>query len=223
MNQRCGMARALDTEKRLDLAQRAVAVFQRDGLSLPAEQLARALGMKRPTLLYHFPTYADIVETALIALLTEQAMFVTAEVERHEHPIDRLFAQLRAVHAFHHGKEARVVFLTQAIAATSGARVSEILQRGAAVFESFRRGAADRVREGIAAGTVAPCDADALVDTVRALIDGLMLQRVTGGGPLDAAHELVWQHLLLPLKLTPPSRTSIKKPPAKKPGRKVKP
>ena len=185
---------------------------------MPAEQLARALGMKRPTLLYYFPSYADIVETALIALLTEQASLVAAEVERHEHPIDRLFAQLRAVHAFHHGKESRIVFLSQAIAATSGARVSSILQRGAAVFEAFRRGAADRVRAGVAAGTVAPCDADALVDTVRALIDGLMLQRVTGGGPLGPAQDLVWQHLLAPLKLEPPTP----RPPAKKTIRKVK-
>jgi AcrR family transcriptional regulator len=213
------VARAPDSDKRLDLARKAALVLQEQGLALPAEQLARALGMKRPTLLYYFPTYADIVETALIALLTEQAMFVTAEVERHEHPLDRLFAQLRAVHAFHQGKEARVVFLTQAIAATSGARVSEILQRGAGVFEAFRRGAADRVRAGIAAGVVAPCDADALVDVVRALIDGLMLQRVTGGGALEPAHDLVWRNLLAPLKITPPS-VRIR---PKKPQSKVKP
>ena len=31
--------------------------------------------------------------------------------------IDRLYAQLRAVHEYHHGREARVVFLSQAIAA----------------------------------------------------------------------------------------------------------
>jgi hypothetical protein len=30
-----------------------------------------------------------------------------AEVERHAHPIDRLYAQLRAVHAFHQGRESR--------------------------------------------------------------------------------------------------------------------
>lgn len=195
------MARLPDPEKRLELARRAVVVLEREGLSLSAERLAAELGMKRPTLLYHFPTYGHIVEAALVALLTEQAMIVMTEVERHAHPIDRLYAQLRAVHAFHHGRESRMVFLTQAIAATSGARVTEILSRGAEVFESFRRAAADRVRAGIAEGIVVPCDADALVATMRALVDGLMLQRVTSGLSLGPSHELVWEHLLRPLKL----------------------
>jgi len=215
------MARPSEPEKRLELARRAAAILEREGLSLSAEGLASALGMKRPTLLYHFPTYGHIVEAALVALLTEQAQVVVAEVERHAHPIDRLYAQLRAVHAFHHGREGRIVFLTQAIAATSGARVSEIVGRGAEVFEAFRRAAADRVRVGIAEGTVHPCDADALVATVRALVDGLMLQRVTQGISLAPAHELVWSHLLAPLKRAPaeaalaPSKKKISASPTK--------
>ncbi len=206
------MARPPDPQKRLDLARRAAAVLEREGLALSAERLAQALGIKRPTLLYHFPTYSHIVEAALIALLTEMAGVVIAAVDEHEHPIDRLFAQLRAVHAFHHGKEARIVFLTQAIAATAGARVSEIAQRGALVFEAFRRSAAERVRQGVAQGIVAPCDADALVDVMRALTDGLMVQRVTGGASLPPAHDLVWKHLLAPLKISKSRSTRKAKP-----------
>lgn len=213
------MARPSEPDKRLDLARRAALVLEREGLGISAEKLAAELGMKRPTLLYHFPTYADIVEAALVATLTEQAMVVMAEVERHTHPIDRLYAQLRAVHAFHHGRESRIVFLSQAIAATSGARVQEIVSRGAEVFEAFRKAAADRVREGIAAGIVAPCDADALVTTMRALTDGLMLQRVTQGISLGPSHELVWAHLLAPLKIERPNEALPKEPkaPPKKP------
>jgi hypothetical protein len=123
------------------------------------------------------------------------------------------------VHAFHHGRESRIVFLSQAIAATSGARVQEIVSRGAEVFEAFRKAAADRVREGIAAGIVAPCDADALVTTMRALTDGLMLQRVTQGIALGPSHELVWAHLLAPLKIERPNEAPPKEPkgPPKKP------
>jgi AcrR family transcriptional regulator len=214
------MARPSEPEKRLDLARRAALVLEREGLGISAEKLAAELGMKRPTLLYHFPTYADIVEAALVATLTEQAVVVMAEVERHTHPIDRLYAQLRAVHAFHHGRESRIVFLSQAIAATSGARVQEIVSRGAEVFEAFRKAAADRVREGIAAGIVAPCDADALVTTMRALTDGLMLQRVTQGIALGPSHELVWAHLLAPLKIERPKEAPP--PAAKAPPKKPK-
>lgn len=199
------MPRPHDHQKRQDLARRGAAVLEREGLGISAEQLASELGVKRPTLLYHFPTYGHLVEAALVELLSEQAVFVIAEVERHTHPIDRLYAQLRAVHAFHDGREARLVFLTQAIAASGGARVPEILSRGAAVFEAFRRAAADRLRDGMREGVVAPCDADALVATVRALIDGLMIQRVTTGAgfALAPVHALVWERLLAPLKLAP--------------------
>ena len=205
------MARLPDPEKRLDLARRASVILEREGLSLSAERLAAELGVKRPTLLYHFPTYGHIVEATLVALLVEQAQVVMTEVSRHEHPIDRLYAQLRAVHAFHHGREARIVFLSQAIAATAGARVTEVLRRGTEVFEANRRAAADRVREGIAAGLVVPCDADALVATVRALIDGLMLQRVTSGMAFGPPHELVWERFLRPLKVEPQARRDAPK------------
>ncbi len=196
------MARPPDIEKKTELALRAAEVLEREGLGVSTERLAATLGVKRPTFLYHFPTLADVVETALVAVLSEQAAIVLAEIERHEHPIDRLFAQMRAVHAFHRGREARVVFLSQAIATVGGERSQEILARGTAVFAAHRAAAAARVRDGIARGEVAPCDADALVSTLRALVDGLMVQRVTDGVDLDAAHAFVWEHVLRPLKRT---------------------
>lgn len=195
------MPRPLDLEKRRALARKAARVLEKKGLEMPAARLADALGIKRPTLLYYFPTYGRIVETALEDLLLEQAAFVVSKVERHEHPIDRLYAQLRAVHEFHAGREKRVVFLTQAIAATAGARLPEILEAGSRVFAAQRRETADRVRRGIAEGIVAPCDADALVALVRAMIDGLMLSRVAGGVDLPPVHAFVWERVLAPLKL----------------------
>lgn len=193
------MARPAEPEKRLSLAREAVQVLERDGLDISTSRLAEALGLNRSTLLYHFPSRTRIIETALEALLTEQAIFVLARVEKHRHPIDRLYAQLRAVHEFHHGREARIVFLSQAIAAT-GERMAAIIEIGNQVFEAHRRAAADRVRDGIECGIVAPCDADALVNTVRAVTDGLMVQRVMTGLDLAPVHELLWNNLLRPLK-----------------------
>ena len=194
------MARPPQPEKRRDLARRAVDVLSREGLEISTARLAQALGVKRPTLLYHFPSHGQLVEVALEDLLTEQAAFVLAEVERHEHPIDRLHAQLVAVHAFHRGREARIVFLSQAIAATAGARLEAIVEVGNRVFEAHRRAAAERIREGIARGTVAPCDADALVALVRAVTDGLLVQRVMTAVELAPVHALLWERLLAPLK-----------------------
>lgn len=199
------MARPAEPEKRHELARRAVDVFARDGFDVPMSRLADELGMKRPTLLYHFPTRAHIVETALQDLLVEQAAFVLARIAAHEHPIDRLYAHVRAVHAFHHGREARVTLLSQAIASTGG-RMAELIDIGNRVFEAHRRAAADRIREGIQNGTVAPCDADALVNLVRAITDGLMVQRLMTGADLAPIHDFLWTHVLLPLKRKPKAK-----------------
>lgn len=214
------MARPPEPEKRRDLARRGAEILQREGLELPVARLADALGVKRPTLLYHFPTVGHLLEAALQDLLTEQAAYVLAELEGEDDPLRRLDRQIRAVHAFHAGREARVVFLTQAIAATGGARLPTIVAAADAVFEAHRRAAAGRLREGIAAGTVAPCDADAVVDLVRAVTDGLMVQRVVTGRPLGPVHDLLRDRLLEPLRAAPERThgTSTRRPhPAKPP------
>jgi hypothetical protein len=77
-----------------------------------------------------------------------------------------------------------------------------IVEGAAKIFEAHRRANADRIRAGIAAGTVAPCDPDALVQLVRAVTDGLMLQRVTEGIALEPVHTLLWENLLAPLERT---------------------
>jgi TetR/AcrR family transcriptional regulator len=199
------MARPSEPEKRHELARRAVDIFARHGMDVPMSRIADELGMKRPTLLYHFPTRAHIVETALQDLLVEQAAFVLARIDEHEHPIDRLYAQVRAVHAFHHGREGRITLLSQAIA-SSGGRMSELIDIGNRVFEAHRRAAADRIRDGINQGTVAPCDADALVNLTRAVTDGLMVQRLMTGVELAPVHDFLWTHVLLPLKRTPKAK-----------------
>jgi AcrR family transcriptional regulator len=197
------MARPRDTEKTRDLAQRAAAVLERDGLTISTEHLARELGIKRPTLLYHFPTHGHIVQAALAELLSEQAAYVEERVSAHEHPIDRLDARARAIHAFHAGRETRLLFLTQAIAVTGGGGVAELLRGASALFESARRDMIARVEKGIEDGVVHPCDAKALVGLLRAVIDGLTIQRVVSPRTVPAAHEMFWEKVLLPLKRSP--------------------
>jgi AcrR family transcriptional regulator len=194
------MARPRDIEKTKDLARRAVEVLERDGLTISAEQLARELDVKRPTLLYHFPTHSHIVQAALAELLMEQAAFVEKRVEEHEHPIDRMYARLCAVHDFHRGRETRLLFLTQALAVTAGARAAEILTTASDMFEGARRDMVARVERGIEEGIVHPCDAKALVSLVRAVIDGLTIQRVVSPRTVPGVHEIFWKTVLEPLK-----------------------
>lgn len=204
------MARPRDIEKSKDLARRAVDVLERDGLTVSAEHLARELDVKRPTLLYHFPTHGHIVQAALAELLMEQAVFVEQRVEKHEHPIDRMHARLVAVNDFHKGRETRLLFLTQAIAVTAGGRAAEIITTASDLFEGARREMVARVERGIEEGIVHPCDAKALVSLLRAVVDGLTIQRVVSPRTVPAVHEMFWKTVLEPLKNT------SKRPPGKK-------
>jgi AcrR family transcriptional regulator len=194
------MARPRDVEKSMGLARRAVDILERDGLTISTEHLARELDIKRPTLLYHFPTYGHIVQTALAELLMEQAMFVEKRVEQHEHPIDRMYARLVAVNDFHKGRETRLLFLTQAIAVTAGGRAAEIITTASDLFEGARKDMVARVERGIEEGTVHPCDAMALVSLLRAVVDGLTIQRVVSPQTVPAVHEMFWKTVLEPLK-----------------------
>ena len=198
------MARPREEGKRAELAERVVAVLEREGLAISTEALARELDVKRPTLLYHFPTPTHAIETVLASLLAEQAAFVSARVERHEHPIDRLDARLRAIGEFHRGREARILFLSQSIAALGGARAVEIMTRASEFFELDRDAMVARIERGIEEGVVHPCDARALVNLLRALVDGLTVQRVTTRGSLEPVYQMIWERLLAPLKRTPP-------------------
>ena len=202
------MARPPEPEKRRELARRAIRVLQQEGLSVSMSKLAERLEIKRPTLLYHFPSKAEIVEDALEDMLTEQAMSVLAAIAEHDHPIDRLFAQMKAVHAFHHGREHRALFLGQAIATNSGDRMAAIIEIGNRVFEAHRAAQAEGIRRGTAEGLVRSCDVDALMSTLRAVQDGLIVQRVMLGLDLEPVHKFLWEHVLLPLKRAEPSGSS---------------
>ena len=196
------MARPIDNDKRRALALEAVTVLEKDGLDLSNAALAARLGLKRPTLLYYFPAKASILEAALEALLTEQAGFVFARVQAAgDHPLDQLAAWLEGVHAFHHGREGRIVFLTQAIASLgvdASARFVEIGDQAFALQRTYIRGQLDAA---IAAGRMRACDTDALVRLVRSTVDGLLIQRFMTGCALEPVHTFFRAHVLDPLRI----------------------
>jgi len=197
------MARVMDNARRQDLAEQAVAVLQQEGLDLPNATLAERLELKRPTLLYYFPNKASILESALQAMFTEQVAFVIARMSEHEHPLDQLDAQIRAVHAFHHGREGRVVFLTQAIASLGMNTAERFLVMGDQAFEAQRNLMKVRLREAIDEGRMQPCDVDALVRLVRSTVDGLMVQRFMTGCALQPVHDFFKSQVLDPLRRQP--------------------
>lgn len=197
------MARPVDNERRRALAARAAAVLQKEGLNLSNAQLAERLELKRPTLLYYFPTKAAILESALEGLLAEQVGFVVERMEAHEHPLDQLGAQVRAVHAFHHDREGRMVFLTQAIASLGMDTAERFIRIGDQAFEAHRQLMKARLQAAMDEGRMHECDVDSLVRLVRSTVDGLMVQRFMTGCALEPVHDFFERHVLGPLKRDP--------------------
>lgn len=197
------MARPNDPAKRRDIARRAIEVLKREGMDISSTRLAQEIGIKRPTLLYHFPERISIIEMALANVLGEQAQFVVGRMMTHSHPIDQLYEQVRSVHAFHDGREERLLFLTQALAAAGSHRVSNIIAIGNQAFEAHRQALTKRLEAGIEQGIVRPCDCGSLIRICRAMIDGLMVQRVMTGCELAPIHQLLWESVLAPLKIDP--------------------
>lgn len=197
------MARPVDTEKRAELAAKAILVLKKEGLQISTAALAERLEVKRPTLLYYFPTKASIIETALVDMFIEQVQYVVSAADQYEHPLDQLHAHIMATHAFHHGREDRIVFLTQAIATLGSEHTSRFIDIGNQAFDARRKLMKARLEEAIEAGTMHACDVDALIRMVRSTIDGLVVQRFMTGCELAPIHEFLWEHVLGPLKREP--------------------
>lgn len=201
------MPRPRDEGRRRALATRACAVFEKEGLGISAERLAHKLGIKRPTLLYYFPEYSDILQAQLTELLAQQAAFVGERVEGEQHPVRRLYARVRAIHEFHAGRGRQLSFLIQAFLTTGGARASELIRGASEFFDEQRSDLVRRLRVGIRDGTVHPCEPEVVVALCRAVIDGLVIQGLSDGSDPERVHALLWDSVLAPLvKRAAPAR-----------------
>lgn len=194
------MARPKDPSKRIALAL--------EGVEISVEQLANKMGIKRPTLLYHFPTYGSIAEEAIRHYITEAQAHLAKRLQPFSHPIDRVYQHALAVAEFQRGKEARFVFLTHLIASTSGQRIDHVAQVTAMHLEAHRTAMIKQLQDGMREGTVAPCDASAIVMMVRALADGLLILRVSTKANTTPVYDVLWGSVLEPLRLAPSGKTA---------------
>ncbi len=199
------MARKHDIEKRWELASQAMEVLRQKGLDLTTTALAAALDIKRPTLIYYFPNRAAMVETALEDLLARQVRYVVSKMMEHDHPIDRLFAQVRAVHSYHEGREEEIIFLIQALALVGREHANDIFEIGNQAFEAHRQALVGELTRAMKDGRMHPCDPNAVVRIVRSIVDGMLVQKVMTRCDFEPIHEFLWKHILLPLKRNPES------------------
>lgn len=198
------MARPMDMEKRRELALSALVVLRDQGLQQATMAgLAKALGIKRPTLYFYFPSIPDLF-TALIEILREDEMaFVAERLSGQAHPLDALAAFLRAEYAFVMERGLDDVMLLMASFWASGSAKHRERFRGLVLKDLLpaRSMFIALLTQGIAGGQVRPCDVEAVVDLIFAVQDGILVQ----GGVRDLAVEpvfaLIEAQVLEPLRV----------------------
>jgi AcrR family transcriptional regulator len=197
------VARTPDLRKRAEIAARTFDILRERGLrGAGMAEIAAALEMKRPTLYWYFKDLGSLFDAVLAEALERASRFVAERVlAAPRHPVDLLEAFLRAIHAFHDASPGFVVAMLQLWAAGAPDDAGRVLEKPRAQGEAWRGIAIGAIESGIAAGEVAPCDAAALVDAVRAMADGLVVRAALEPG-FDAgpAIEVVRGRLLEPLR-----------------------
>lgn len=194
------MPRTIDKARRIDLARQALDVIQRHGVHrVSMSQLAKELGVKRPTLYWYFKDLGEVFLAILEHTLEEAAVHFARRFAGVTHPIDLLDSYISAVREFYGGKEELIILLFQ-LGAVGDSDPQRIFERTGAHLDRFRDMAAALVRQGIAAGQVAECDPEVLVDMVSVFVDGLMVHRVARGIDPEPLHEMFRRRFLAPLR-----------------------
>lgn len=204
------MARPVDTQRRAELARRALEVLRQRGLGRTTmSELAAALGVKRPTLYFYFRDLTGLLYAAIEDVYRDYFTMVTARVGGIEHPIAALGELARATVEFNRGRRDLVLVLFQLWAA-GDAEPEELLRRTRAVNAPLRAELVARVKAGVERKVVARCDPERVVDLVLAVLDGALVQEVTRGASGAAVVDELWARVLAPLVIQKPKRARSK-------------
>ncbi len=196
------MARTPDHGRRRDMARRALkwlAGSRSERITMCS--LARALGMKRPTLYWYYRDLGELFDAILEDLLEQQTAFFAERLAAVHHPLDRLRAYMRATIAFGAPRRREILALFELWAVSRSEDADRILERARAYLEPIREGLIALVRTGIEQGLIAATDPEALIDAVLTFCDGLAVERITRDPDPYPALEAFERGLLEPLRL----------------------
>jgi TetR/AcrR family transcriptional regulator len=191
--------RPTDHQKRADIAEKAFEVLLERGVHKTSmSQLAKALEMKRPTLYWYFPTLDTLFEmvTARIEERLLQQVAVAMAAERH--PLDQLIAILNTTTAYYEREQRALRGLVQMW--TMRQQDTTLIGQRVVVQRAFL---SELVRQGVRDGIVAPCDPEALIETVLTVLDGAVFRRVVAGTNPSIPVQFLITQVLEPLRLSP--------------------
>jgi AcrR family transcriptional regulator len=189
----------MDHQKRQAIAERAFEVLLENGIhKTTMSHLAKALGMKRPTLYWYFPSLDSLFDTVTATIEERLLQQVASAMAAQSHPIDQLIAVLTTVTAYYETKQNTLRGLVQLWAIRQHADQS--LDQKVQIQRMFLT---EVVRHGISSGQVRPCDPEALVETVLTVVDGSVFRQVIAGTNPAVPIQFLIEHVLEPLRLNP--------------------
>jgi len=197
------VARPVDLERRREIALQALEVLRTQGLQQATMSgLAKALGLKRPTLYFYFPSIPDLFLALVEIHREEEVAWVAERLAGKTHPIDAMLAFLRAEHDFvrERGLDDFMLLMASFWATGSPDDRARFRKRVLRDLLPARQLFTALLMQGVAEGRIRPIDAEGLVDVVFCLQDGILVQ----GGLRDLDADRVFstfESLLLPLRI----------------------
>lgn len=192
------MGRAIDLERRSELVRQALEVLRARGGRTSMTELARALGVKRPTLYFYFHDLTGLLHLAVEDVYRHHVGHLLTRVVAVEHPVLALAELARAMVELQGGRRDLVLLLIQLWAA-GGSDPEALLARARLAAGPLRAELVARLAAGVERGVVAPCDPARVVDLVLAVLDGVLVQEITRGADGRPVVEELWQRVLSPL------------------------
>jgi AcrR family transcriptional regulator len=205
------MGRAVDLERRSELVRQALEVLRARGGRTSMTELARALGVKRPTLYFYFHDLTGLLHLAVEDVYRHHVGHLLTRVVAVEHPVLALAELARAMVELQGGRRDLVLLLIQLWAA-GGSDPEALLARARLAAGPLRAELVARLAAGVERGVVAPCDPARVVDLVLAVLDGVLVQEITRGADGRPVVEELWQRVLSPLVV--PARATTPSPPS---------
>jgi TetR/AcrR family transcriptional regulator len=175
------VARKGGTERRHHLIEEAIRAFGRDGYAgASLDQIASAVGIRKQTLLYYFPTKDALLEACLQAAGERLAQVISAALAGKETYWDRAEAVIHGVFGLAEDWPEFPMFIREA--ARLGA---EGFERFASVIDPLRKRAVDFLQAGMDAGEIREQDPALLLfmlytAVVGSLTEASVLHTVVG-------------------------------------------
>jgi TetR/AcrR family transcriptional regulator len=166
------MPRTGGERRRTTIVEEAIRCFGREGYQgASLDQIAQAVGIRKQTLLYYFPTKDDLLETCLAAAGERVAEEIDAALADDDQPWDRAEAVIHAVYGLAEEWPEFPMFIREA-----GRLGPNAFHRFAAALEPLRERAIEFLQAGMDQGAIRKQDPALLLFTLYTAVIGSLTE-----------------------------------------------